>query len=191
MNDSKLDDENTRWGLLMSKAQNGDKEALRTLYGEISPVILGFCYNRAGHLGIPEDTLQESLIAIHKNRHVYIPERSFKAWMFSIVRSKLIDQLRKQTRIEKIDKAVASATDSFTHSDIEGKTKDGHGSENEQIEKLRKALSSLPKKYSTALRLVKLEGLSIKQAADSEGISESAFKLRVHRGYKMLVEKIL
>lgn len=190
-----------RWGDLMVGAQNGNEEDFRRLFQEISPIILAFCKKRAGYLGIPEETLQESLVAIHRNRHVYIPGRSFRAWMFSIVRTKLIDQLRKQTVLNKneeihrknvTDPSFASYSTLSGRNTVTAKPKDGldPAGENPEILTLRVALSQLPEKYKTVIECVKLNGFSVKEAATQLHISESAAKVRLHRGFKMLEKKM-
>jgi RNA polymerase sigma-70 factor (ECF subfamily) len=44
----------------------------------------------------------------------------------------------------------------------------------------------LPEKNRVAIRYVKIEGLSVAEAAARCGISESAVKINVHRGLKAL-----
>jgi RNA polymerase sigma-70 factor (ECF subfamily) len=193
------DDE--RWGNLMVGAQAGNEDDFRDLFNEISPIILAFCKKRAGYLGIPEEALQESLLAIHRNRHVYIPGRSFRAWMFAIVRTKLIDQLRKQTVLNKkeeiqrknvTDPTFASYSTLSGRSTVSAKPKDGldPAGENPEILTLRVALSQLPDKYRSVIEIVKLEGFSVKEASRKLEISESATKVRLHRGFKMLEKKM-
>ena len=181
----------------MEAAQKGDKVAMSTLYQEISPVILAFCRKRAGYLGIPEDTLQESLIAIHRNRHVYIPERSFNSWMFAIVRSKLIDQLRKRARIHRDYKELSEAVTHLGNTAYSGVISQSEQDSQEkllerkeEIALMREAVAELPEKYREAITLVKIEGFSIKEAAKKVGVGESALKVRNHRAFQMLAAKL-
>ena len=167
----------------MEASQKGDKESMRTLYQEISPVILAFCRKRAGYLGIPEDALQESLMAIHRNSHVFIPGRSFKAWMFAIVRTKLIDQLRKRARIDRNSKELTSAVTNLgdpAYSGVSSQFQQDSAEEllerKEDIEFMKKELAELPEKYREAITLVKIEGYSIKEAAKKVGVGESAIE---------------
>ena len=51
---------------------------------------------------------------------------------------------------------------------------------------LEKLLTRLPVKMGTVIRLVKLEGLSVSEAAARSGMSASAVKVSVHRGLKAL-----
>jgi len=51
---------------------------------------------------------------------------------------------------------------------------------------LNKLLARLPDKARLAIQYVKIEGLSVVDAAARCGISESAIKMNVHRGLKQL-----
>ena len=51
-------------------------------------------------------------------------------------------------------------------------------------------LRALPPKMSRAIRYVKLEGLSVREAAARSGMSPSAVKVSVHRGLKALARLI-
>jgi RNA polymerase sigma-70 factor (ECF subfamily) len=51
---------------------------------------------------------------------------------------------------------------------------------------LTKLLAKLPPKVRLAIQYVKIEGLSVAEAAARCGMSESAIKVNVHRGLKAL-----
>ena len=51
-------------------------------------------------------------------------------------------------------------------------------------------LAELPDKQRLPIQYVKLEGLSVVEAAHKTGMSESAVKVAVHRGLKALAAKI-
>ncbi|HKO89795.1 MAG TPA: sigma factor-like helix-turn-helix DNA-binding protein, partial [Polyangiaceae bacterium] len=51
---------------------------------------------------------------------------------------------------------------------------------------MRRALARLPDNYRSAIQLTKLVGFSGEEAARLLSTTQSAIKLRVHRGYAML-----
>jgi DNA-directed RNA polymerase specialized sigma24 family protein len=51
-------------------------------------------------------------------------------------------------------------------------------------------LDTLPPKQADAIRAVKLDGLSVAEAADRQGIGESDIKVSIHRGLKSLMQRI-
>ena len=57
---------------------------------------------------------------------------------------------------------------------------------NDVSDAIERALDGLPEAYREAIQLTKISGLSIAEAASVLGSSETAVKLRVHRGYNLL-----
>lgn len=55
---------------------------------------------------------------------------------------------------------------------------------------LARALEDLPENYREAIQLTKITGLSLSEAADVLDTTPTAVKLRVHRGYNLIRDKI-
>ena len=55
---------------------------------------------------------------------------------------------------------------------------------------LQRLLSGISSKAREAIQYVKLEGLSVSEAAVRSGMSESAVKVAIHRGLKTLASRI-
>jgi RNA polymerase sigma-70 factor (ECF subfamily) len=55
---------------------------------------------------------------------------------------------------------------------------------------LETLLAGLPEAQHRAIALIKLEGLSVAEAAQRTGVSVSALKVQVHRGLKRLAEMV-
>src|SRR5258708_6143785 len=53
------------------------------------------------------------------------------------------------------------------------------------------ALADLPDSQREALEMVKLEGLSVEEAAARSGVSPGALRVRIHRGYRALRARLL
>ena len=191
------DETDLHWAGLMEAAQQGDSDALRQLFSELIPVITAYSQRRAAYLGIPDDTVQATLLAIHRNRHVYNPARSFKAWVFSIARTKLIDEIRKRSKDidnSSFDDKTVTGNVPEAYSSIEGVALEGTSlvsddvlqTVDENVLALRKAIEALPEKYRAVIQLVKLDGYSVKDTAVKLGIGESAVKVRTHRAFAKL-----
>lgn len=124
-----------------------------------------------------EDLVQESLIAIHRRRSSYDTRQPFTAWLHTIARYKLVDHLRAQYRRRTVP--MTDAADMiFSEFDAPelGVSCD--------VERL---LGGLPKAQRDAIRLVRLEGLSVAEAAERTGHSESNIKVLTHRGMKAMM----
>lgn len=152
----------------MAAAQQGNTAAYRRLLVELKSWLTRFYARRLPAAAI-EDTVQDTLIAIHEKRHTYDPRRPLKPWATAIARYKWIDRLRSMRR---------QATESL-EDDVE--TGDHEVAVTSAIT-LHRLLAQLSPAQAEAIRLVKLHGLSISEASAKTGQSESLVKVNVHRG---------
>jgi RNA polymerase sigma-70 factor (ECF subfamily) len=168
---------------LMVAALGGDAAAHRTLLEKLSSQLRGFFKGQLCRMGRgpveAEDLMQEALIAIHTRRHTYDPAQPFTPWVYAIARYKLVDYLRRSR---------ASVTD-LPIEDVRALSRDDH----EQVDSgldLDRLMAALPPKMRVAIEAVKLEGLSVSEAAARSGMSESNIKVSVHRGLKAMARLI-
>jgi len=126
-----------------------------------------------------EDLVQETLIAVHAKRATYNPALPFTAWLHAIARYRLIDHLRREGRRQAVP-----IDDQFDPID--------EGSEDALLAELDVAslLAGLTAKQSAAIRLTRIEGYSVREAAAISGQSQPAVKVNVHRGIGRLVAAI-
>jgi RNA polymerase sigma-70 factor (ECF subfamily) len=61
---------------------------------------------------------------------------------------------------------------------------------NDVADAIERAVDALPEAYREAIQLTKMSGLSIAEAASVLGTTETAVKLRVHRGYNLLRKEL-
>lgn len=162
-----------RWSELMASAQAGNESDYRQLLTELKDVIYSFLRSRFGNHHFTEDCVQETLIAIHQARHTYDQRRSFRPWLFAIVRNKAIDTLRKQRSRQKITSQYKREQEILCQASRQNEA------EGEIIK--GRLLESLSVQHREVLVLTKIIGFSIAEAAEKLGISESLVKVRVHR----------
>lgn len=156
------------WGKLMVAGQIGDERAYGRLLGELHHWLTRW-YRRRLPTTLVDDAAQEALIAVHNNRNSYEPSRPFWPWFTSIVRHKLADQLRAAKRHQSDplpdDLAVG-----------------GHESAVMSESLLDRLMAALKPAQAEVIRLVKLEGYSIAEAAHRTGQSHPLVKINIHRG---------
>lgn len=128
-----------------------------------------------------EDLVQETLLAVHNQRHTYRPDQPLTAWVHAIARYKLVDLLRAHAAREALNDPLDDELEVFAASDTEAA---------EAKKDLGKLLAGLPDRQRLPIVHVKLEGLSVLEAAQRTGMSESAIKIGVHRGLKALAARI-
>ena len=165
----------------MARALEGDREAYGKLVGELGHAIEGYLRKRFGGAAswdFFEDCVQESLLAVHRARHTYDPGRPFRPWLFTLVRHKTIDLLRRQQTRRRREDAEAP------------ETAPGRGAEPSQRLDGETVLGWLDPKYREALVLTKLEGCSLEEAAERAGTSVTAMKTRVHRAIRIVRKRL-
>ena len=128
-----------------------------------------------------EDLVQETLLAVHNQRHTYRSDQPLTAGVHGIARYKFIDSLRAHASREALNEPLDDELELFAASDTDAA---------DARRDLGTLLSSLPDKQRLPIVHVKLEGLSVVEAALKTGLSESAVKIGIHRGLKVLAAKL-
>lgn len=160
------------WGALMAAAQAGEAAPYRRLLSELRPWLLRYFSRRLPPSSV-EDAVQDTLIAIHAKRHTWDPERPFGPWLAGIARYKWIDRLRNAGR-----HAADELPEILSTPD--------HGSAVTSAAALAGLMATLKPAQADVIRLVKLHGLSIEEAAARTGQSMALVKVNIHRGLAQL-----
>jgi RNA polymerase sigma-70 factor (ECF subfamily) len=160
----------------------GDADAYHTFLQEVSTSVRAFLRRRLTQWPDEvEDLVQETLLAIHNQRHTFDPAQSLDAWVHAIARYKLIDAFRRRARREA---RTASLDDTET---VLATTDAEPGAVHYDLARL---LDQLPARQRLSIVAMKIEGLSVSETARRTGMSEAAVKVAVHRGLKALAAKI-
>ena len=164
------------WSALMAAAQLGDAAAYHRLLTE-SGARLRRYYERRLPPSAVDDAVQDTLLAVHQKRHTFDPARPFEHWLMAIARHKWIDRLRamRSAPTESLDEdtPVADHENAVTSAwTLEG------------------LLRELKPAQSEVIRLVKLQGYSIEEAAARTGQSVSLVKVNIHRGLGRLASMV-
>ena len=172
------------WSILMARAQDGDRGAYRRLLEEITPFLRSLAARRHRDLSDVEDAVQDVLLTLHAIRHTYDPARPFGPWLVAIANQRLIDRLRRQGRLRSRETALMPEHETFSagQPNLCEKSLDRR--------ELREAVEKLPAGQRQAVRLLKLEERSLKEAAAISGMSIGSLKVATHRALKSL-RKIL
>jgi RNA polymerase sigma-70 factor (ECF subfamily) len=172
-NRSVLDpDHDLELAALLADGQKGDHAAYERFLTEASVVLRRFLIRRMKNPEIAEDVLQDALLAIHKARHTYLPGRPVGPWMYAITNHRMMDFYRWHRKVEAVE--VMLAEDVHDRSD----------EENTRGRSIREALRGLPEKQRQVIKMLKVQGLSVKEVAVLTGMSESSVKVTAFRGYE-------
>ena len=164
-------------GLLL-KGLAGEELAYREFLKGLSAHLRAYFRRRLSSLPDEiEDLVQDTLLAIHNQRHTYREDLPVTAWAHAIARYKLIDLFRSRAVRENLHDPLDDDLELFASSDTDAA---------DARHDVASLLEQLPANQRLPLIHTKLEGLSVAEAAQASGMSESAIKVGVHRGLKAL-----
>jgi RNA polymerase sigma-70 factor (ECF subfamily) len=165
---------------LMTEGLDGNAAAHTALLTRLSAHLRAYFKRQLARTGRgpadAEDLVQETLIALHTRRHTYDRSQRLTPWVYAIARYRLVDYLRRtkasatEAPIEEVDEMLANHDSVAVESGLD----------------LRQLMTRLAPKARQAIQFVKLDGLSVREAAARTGMSESAIKVSVHRGLRAL-----
>lgn len=167
---------------LLLRGLAGDAAAYHAFLRDLGAHLRAFLRKRLVRLPDEvEDLVQETLIAVHNQRHTYEPAEPLTAWLHAIARYKLVDLLRRRGRREAQNDPLDDDTEILVASDTEAA---------DARRDIARLLDTLPDRHRLPIVHVKLEGLSVAETAKLTGMTESAVKIGVHRGLKALAVRV-
>jgi RNA polymerase sigma-70 factor (ECF subfamily) len=168
------------WSILMARTQAGDGEAYRQLLRQITPYVRSLAMRLCRDRSDAEDAVQDVLLTVHAIRHTYDPSRPFGPWLAAIAYRRIVDWLRRRGRTRSRETAMEPRHETFpalrTNIDEAGSDRRA----------LRAAVEGLPPAQRQAIELLKLQEMSLKEAAAVSGISIASLKVATHRALKSL-----
>lgn len=168
------------WSIYMARAQGGDRNAYRRLLEEIAPYVRALAARRIRDRNDIEDTMQDILLTVHKVRNTYDPARPFGPWLVTIANRRIIDRLRRQGWVGSHETSLDPEHEAlWTSQSPPDEAAPDAGMLAELIE-------CLPAGQRDAVRMLKLEEMSLQEAAAASGMSVAALKTATHRALKSL-----
>jgi RNA polymerase sigma factor (sigma-70 family) len=168
------------WTMLMIRSQAGDREAYRLLLEAVTPYLRTLAARQINNRNDVEDTVQDILLTLHTVRHTYDPTRPFGPWLVAIAGRRIVDGLRRQGRQGAHETPFDPEHETFA-------TPEANLVENaSEARALHEAIDALPPGQRDAIRMLKLEELSLKEASTMTGVSIASLKVATHRAMKNL-----
>jgi RNA polymerase sigma-70 factor (ECF subfamily) len=168
----------------MDRYARGDDEAFDEVFLQGSPRVFGFLLRVCGDRSLAEDLTQEAFSRIHRARGRFVAGSAALPWMLAIARNALLDNWRR----EEV-RRVAGKRDPVAE-EVRVAPPDSRGDEvlsaRETLDLVRRTLNRIPRLQREAFVLLRFEGLSVREAANVLGATESAVKLRAFAAYEAL-----
>lgn len=160
----------------------GDKAAFRELFQRYTPLLQRAM---ARDLRSPEeanDLVQQTFLHLHRSRLDFEPGRKLKPWIFTIALNLKREYFRRSKRRHE-----TSLDEDGTREPFEGP----RGQErSDAARETARALAALPAEHREVIELHWFGGLSFPEVAEAVGSTVAAVKVRAHRGYVALRERL-
>jgi len=165
---------------LMRAHAEGDPDAFDELFRRHARSVHGFMRKDLWRPEAAHDLTQQTFLQLHRSRFDFKPSGNLRGWLMTIARNLKYDYMRQ---VQRRPKTVR----------IEDSEPVGGGEDDARVEArdtLERALESLPANQRDVVRLFWFEHLPYAVIAERLGASEAAVRVRAHRAYKALRERI-
>jgi RNA polymerase sigma-70 factor (ECF subfamily) len=179
---------------LVAAAAGGDELAFKTLMERYAPIISGYFHGKLRHGHEMEDILQEVFLAAYQHLGRLRKSGKFRAWIFKVARHKLVDVYRAQIRHPLL---VQSSSDpDAEEQELLDNFADPAPNPAERLRQtefariLAQSMGKLSDKYRVLLYLRHHEEITVPEIARRLGLKESAVKMRLMRGLRLLRKEL-
>ncbi len=182
MTDSEINNTFEDDAAAVSAIRCGDAERYADLVKRHEKRVFAIAWSRLGDASLAEEAAQEAFIRGYRRLWSLGDGRKFAGWIASIARHTAINLgLRQRRELERRERWAVEQTDLAAA---------GEPPEPVSGETLREALAALPASHRECLVLFYVEGKSGEEAAKALGVTEAAFRVRLHRARAALREQM-
>ncbi len=161
---------------LVEAAQHGSREAFGRLYDRYASMVHGILLARTPHSEV-DDLVQDVFLTAFKKMNTLRDTNAFGGWLATIARNRANDFHRSYQPTEEIPEDLSH------HNRASGETAT-------EATKVLEAIRSLSEAYSETLILRLVEGLTGPEIAERTGLTPASVRVNLHRGMKLLREKL-
>lgn len=153
------------------------------VYVKWFPRMVRFAGTYFGNREEAENAVQDVFLKIYQTRGLLPPKVNMEAWLFTVVKNKCIDELRKidLSKLQYLDQREIElrlqALEIFDEEDM---------SPQDIEDKVRGAVESLPERCRKIFTMSRIQGLKHKRIAEELGISTSTVENQMTIAYKKL-----
>lgn len=160
--------------LLVQAVRHGQQEAFAKLYSLYAPMVHGILLARVPW-GEVDDLVQDVFLVALKKVNTLRDDSAFGAWLAMITRNRAMDFHRRKRETEEL------SDDLTTH---------GNSESDREAANVLEVICGLPEAYRETLVLRLVEGMTGPEIADRTGLTPASVRVNLHRGMKLLREKL-
>ncbi len=167
----------------------GEEKAFEAIVDRYIKPVYGFVFRFTGHVEESNDLVQDIFLKVWKNLKKFDPEKSFKAWIFTIARNTVFDWLRKQKSIVFSDLDTEDQSFAETIADTEP-IADEVLFQKENQDALNRAIGELSEETRELVLLRLGEELTFDEIAEIVGKPMNTVKSKYRRALLELKRKL-
>ncbi|HZM87541.1 MAG TPA: sigma-70 family RNA polymerase sigma factor [Blastocatellia bacterium] len=167
--------ESSEEALLVQAVRHGEQEAFAKLYSLYAPMVHGIVLARVPW-GEVDDLVQDVFLVALKKLATLRDNAAFGAWLAMIARNRAMDFHRRRRETEELTDDIATAQ--------------GSSEADREAANVLEVICGLPEAYRETLVLRLVEGMTGPEIADRTGLTPASVRVNLHRGMKLLREKL-
>lgn len=173
---------------LVEKAQAGDGEAFRQIYGQYKGMVAHLAYNITGSQQDLEDIIQETFLQVHRSIRSFQGESKFSTWLYRLTINVAMQYVRQQRKTAGVKQSI----DDLKNLSDDGASPEESASTTERRQILMNALSKISPKKRIVFVLHEIQGIEAKEVAKILRIPTLTVRTRLFYArraiYRMLME---
>lgn len=179
LNPKRVDTENLQEDLApVAAARNGDRIAFGILYERYARMVHGILLSRVPLVEV-DDLVHEVFLAALRELHTLRSDAAFGAWLARITRNRAHDYFRRSPARKEVELPEV----------LQGQGA-GTASAEAEAHLALNAIRALPSAYRETLIFRLVEGMTGPEIAARTGLTPASVRVNLHRGMKLLREKL-
>lgn len=172
---------------LVSRIQDGDKEAFGELVGRYQKKIFIFAYGFFPNRDDAMEIVQETFMRIFAKIGSYHPQQPFSGWVFRLTHNICIDTYRKFAKKNALENSIADVAEKQlivlgnSHQELESR---------QMSAAIERASESLSVKQKSVFILKYRQGMKLQQVAEIMNVSLGTVKTLHHRALQKIRKEV-
>jgi len=171
---SKRKDEESLEASLVRAVRAGDRDAFGRLYSLYAPMVHGILLARVPWAEV-DDLVQDVFLVAFRKVRMLRDYNAFGGWIAMIARNRAHDFHRRSKKTEELPQDIAVQNETEANTDAE---------------RILSIVQALPDAYRETLVLRLVEGMTGPEIASRTGLTPASVRVNLHRGMKLLRERL-
>lgn len=157
---------------VVEAARGGDREAFGRLYERYAPMVHGILLARTRYDDV-RDLVQDVFLIAYTKLPNLRDAGAFAGWLAMIARNRALDHYRASRETEELSEKFVAPNETRS-----------------EVDEILGIIRDLPEAYRETLVLRLVEGMTGPEIAARTGLQPDSVRVNLHRGMKMLREKL-